>query len=64
MQGEAPTAMRVATTCRNDGKAIEATKTRYNKKIFKKKKKKSDFILNLRYVVMFVYEYIIKILLL
>ena len=56
--------MRVATTCRNDGKAIEATKTQYNKKIFKKKKKKSDFILNLRYVVMFVYEYIIKILLL
>ena len=24
MQGEAPTAMRVATTCRNEGKAIEA----------------------------------------
>ena len=43
MQGEAPTAMRVATTCRNDGKAIEATKTRYNKKIFKKKKKKKAY---------------------
>ena len=62
MQGEAPTAMRVATTCRNDGKAIESTKTQYNKK--KYIKKKSDFILNLRYVVMYVYEYIIKILLL
>ena len=61
MQGEAPTAMRVATTCRNDGKAIEATKIQYNKK---KIKKKSDFILNLRYVVMYVYEYTIKNLLL
>ena len=39
MQGGAPTAMRVATTCWNEGKAIEAMKIQYNKKKYIKKKK-------------------------